>query len=375
MNSIFIFAGEVSADLYGRELITKLQKELPDTKIWGVGGPAMRKENFETLLPMEQFRVMCFSEVLKALPRIVKNFITIKRAILKENPRLVLCIDQPTFTMRLAKSLKSANFQGKIVQLVAPTVWAWKSHRTQAMARDFDLLLTLFDFEPQYFSHTSLKTVFVGHPMVEIIDNDTFRPPLESFGLDTSRPILTIFPGSRPAEIEKNLPKQLQAVALLCKEYPEIQVAICTMEPIHFHSPIKIHFVPFAARYALMKQTTLALAKSGTVTLELAIHAVPTVVTYELSFLNRIIAGYIYKLRLPFYCIVNILAKKQVFTELIRPPISVETITHHLKEWYTNKAMREACQKECLELKNSLKTNKKPTEKAVEEICDLFKKT
>jgi lipid-A-disaccharide synthase len=373
--SIFVFAGEVSADLYGKELIAHLRNVYPQARIWGVGGPAMRKEGVELLLPMEQFRAMGFSGVLKALPRIVKNFFIIKRAILKKKPELLLFIDQPTLTMRLAKSLRRAKFCGKIVQFVAPSVWAWKSHRAEAMAKDFDLLLTLFDFEPKYFAHTSLKTVFVGHPMIEIIESTPSCQRLESFGLDPSQPIVTIFPGSRPSEIEKNLPPQLKAAELLCQAHPEIQIALCTTEAIDrraFEQQRSIRFVPFAARYALMKQTTVALAKSGTVTLELAIHAVPTVVTYSLSFLNRFIAMYIYKLQLPFYCIVNILSQKELFTELIRPPVSPSDIAARLKEWYENEEKRIACQKECLALKNSLKTNKTASLRAVEEICDIL---
>ncbi|MBS0656090.1 MAG: lipid-A-disaccharide synthase, partial [Verrucomicrobia bacterium] len=184
-------------------------------------------------------------------------------------------------------------------------------------------------------------------------------------------------PGSRPSEIARNLPKQLEATLLLWRQYPEIQVAICTAEAVTPPQdlPFQIHCVPFTDRYALMKATTLALAKSGTVTLELAIHAVPTVVIYQLSLLNRLIAGYIYKLNLPFYCIVNILTQKELFAELIRPPVSAEAIMQHLKERYTNKELRASCQQGCQLLTQRLQTEAPPTKRAVEEICALLQNT
>src|SRR5262249_15326218 len=129
--SIFIFSGERSADLYGGLVIEALRKRAPQATLFGVGGPAMRAQGFESMLPMETFQVMGFSDVIKALPRLLLASSKICGEILKREPEVLLFIDQPDHSMRMAKKLRTSGYQGKIVQLVAPTVWAWRKGRAE----------------------------------------------------------------------------------------------------------------------------------------------------------------------------------------------------------------------------------------------------
>ena len=167
---ICIIAGEASGDLYGAKLIQELTKHDPALQFFGVGGKCMTSLSFESVLPIERFQVMGFSDVLRSLPRIVSNFFTMKKTILSRNPHTVIFIDQPDFSLRLAKTLRKKGFQGKIVQFVAPTVWAYKKNRVKTLEKYFDLLLTLFPFEKEYFAQSSLKTIWVGHSIVEEIE-------------------------------------------------------------------------------------------------------------------------------------------------------------------------------------------------------------
>lgn len=357
--NIFIFAGETSADLYAAMLHVVLEKMLPTHHFWGVAGPSSRYA-IETYLPMETFQVMGISDVIKALPRLYRAFCKIKKEILKRMPEMVIIIDQPSFGMKLAKALRKQGYTGKIVQFVAPTVWAWKPERAAEMAKYFDLLLTLFDFEPAYFADTSLKTVFVGHPICELIEHDHGQ----SLSLDPERPVLAIFPGSRPQEIKRNLKKQLEAAKIYTEKHPATQICVCTTEQL----PQNIIKVPFNARYELMKKADLAIAKSGTVTLELALHSVPTVVTYELSKLNHLMARYVMQLgKMPFYCIVNILAKKELFIEKIRPPVTAEDIAAALE-----KIDHKACKEGCIELKQHVVGELSAIKRAAKEICEIL---
>ncbi len=362
--NIFIFAGETSADLYAAMLLVELEKQLPIYHFWGVGGPSSGYL-LECILPMEKFQVMGISDVLKALPRLIRSFCKIKKEILKRNPEMVLIIDQPSFGLKLARALRKKGYKGKIVQFVAPTVWAWKKERADEMAKYFDLLLTLFDFEPAYFAHTSLKTQFVGHPITELIQNDNGL----SLHLDPSRPVLAIFPGSRPDEIKRNLKKQLEAARLFKQKHPTMQLCVCTSEPL----PQDMVKVPFNARYELMKKSDLALAKSGTVTLELALHNVPTVVTYELSTLNRLMARYVMKLdQMPFFSIVNILAKKELFIEKIRPPVEPKDIADALELFQSDPERYKECVEGCMELKKHVVGDLSPVKRAAQEICAIL---
>ncbi len=366
--NIFIFAGETSADLYAGMLLVQLKKQLPSTHFWGVAGPSSKSLIDKCVIPMEKFQVMGLSDVLKALPRLIVYLNQLANAIVKQQPEMVIIIDQPSFGIKLAKKIRKHGYRGKIVQFVAPTVWAWKKKRAQEMAEYFDLLLTLFDFEPQYFADTKLKTVFAGHPIVELIANDNSM----SLCLDPDRPILSIFPGSRPAEIKRNLDKQLKAAQAYCKKFPSTQIAISAAKKDVGDLPPGIILVPFNARYELMKKSHLAIAKSGTVTLELALLKVPTVVTYELSFLNYFMAKYVMKVdKMPFFSIVNILAKKEVFLERIKGPVTSADIAKAL-EILQNPKRYEECVQDCNALKEHVAGTTLPIQTCAKEICELL---
>lgn len=377
--SIFIFAGEVSADLYGKEIIKELQKKLSDFELFGVGGKEMEAQSFSSLMPMSNFQVMGVSAVIKKLPTLLFSFYKLKKEILRRKPDLCLFIDQPDFSMRLARALRKANFAGKIVQFVAPTVWAWRKKRAEALASDFDLLLTLFPFENQHFQHTSLKTVWVGHPIVEIIEATLQSAEKEK--------LLTIFPGSRPQEIVKNLQNQLEAACLFCQNEKDFKIAISLAQPRFKAFILKevekirkktnfsgsILFFSFEDRHKMMQRSCFALAKCGTVTLELALFEVPTIVTYELSALNRILAKYIYKLdTIPYFSIVNILKEKELFSELVKKKITALDIYEKLKAQLSDEEYKGLVKKELRELKALLQAQKKPSQMTCESILQIL---
>jgi lipid-A-disaccharide synthase len=374
LKKICIIAGEVSGDLYGEKLIKELSTRDPSIQFFGVGGRCMKTHSFDSILPIERFQVMGFSDVLKSLPQIISNFRTLKRAILSKNPDVVICIDQPDFSLRLAKAIRNEGFRGKIVQFVAPTVWAYKKHRIAILEKYFDLLLTLFPFENQYFEK-SLNTVWTGHPIIEDIQKTDSAPSN----------IVAIFSGSRPSEIRRNFPIQIDAAIGLCKKMPHLKLGISVSVPAllpWMHLCIEEHArkhgfcpnvicIPFEKRYELMRTAHVALAKSGTVTLELALHGVPTVVTYALSSLNYLIAKYLLRLKLPYFCIVNILKEKEVFPELIKKKVTAQEICDKLIELCMNETMRACIVKECNTIRSLLESDEKPTTAAVNALYNL----
>ena len=235
------------------------------------------------------------------------------------------------------------------------------------MVENLDLLLTIFPFEADYFLHTPLQVKYVGNPLVDTINNYLYTEDWRAqTGIPESTPLIAIFPGSRIGEIERNLPAQLMACAFLKHTYPEIQFAIsCAHE--NLLTPIQdilnkstlkinrdIYLVPKRFAYELMKDCHSALAKSGTVTLELALHRRPTLVIYRLTTLNYLIAKYLLKLNLPHYCITNILGKKEIFPELINKKILSTDIYEHLKKLYTDEEERLRIQNDCKTLQDYL---------------------
>ncbi len=362
MADLFIFAGEASADLLGAELLKALRDSGASLNITGVGGPKMRSEGFSCVAKMEDFRVMGFVDVFLALPKLIKQFFTIRATILKMNPKIVLFIDYPGFNLRMARSLRKKGFKGKLCHFVCPSVWAWGKGRIPIMAKNLDLLLATLPFEARYFTHTPLQVKYVGHPLAERIKNHLPRKELIFDG----RRLISIFPGSRRKEIERNFPIYLRVVKKLIAEDPTlffgISISHATFTPLlkeiiekeGLSLEKEVALIEPEDTYALMRASELAIAKSGTVTLELALHGVPTVVTYAISPLDLIIVRWILRIRLPFYCLVNIIKEEAVFPELFGPNFTEESLYSHVSIFLKDSKIRDACKQKCQTIATSL---------------------
>ncbi len=363
----FVIAGEKSGDLHGEKLLRALMEINPDLTLSGVCGPNMRSTGIECVLPMEEFQVMGFIDVFISLPKLYRQFYYVAERILKLSPKAVITIDYPGFNLRLLRYLRKHGFKGKLIHFICPSVWAWGKRRIPLMAQNLDLLLCTLPFEKEIFANTQLHVAYVGHPLVERLSSDSCKTqqPIEE------KKIISLFPGSRKKEIERNLPIALSVCKELLHGREDLQVALCVCDekflPLIQEILIKnrwgqdrICLIPASQTYALMKNTYLAIAKSGTVTLELALHCVPTVVIYAVSRLDKIIAHDILRIRLPFYCLVNIIANAEVFPELIGPYCSEELILKKAKELLEEPA-REAMRHKCLTVIEKL--GSKETEK------------
>ncbi|MFZ0565855.1 MAG: lipid-A-disaccharide synthase [Chlamydiales bacterium] len=343
---LFLFAGEQSGDLLGAQLIQAIKSYAPSLQLEGVGGSQMQTCGMEDRI--DRFQVMGFSDVLKALPRLYQELNRLKKDILKRSPDAVVFIDYPDFSMRLARALRKQGYRGKLIHYVCPSVWAWRKNRIETLAKTLDLLLTILPFEPALFSHTSLTATYVGHPLIAAIDHYSYRPNWKKNS--DERPILALFPGSRPHEIALNLPLQLKAAL------DDHQIAISVARPdlekmIKKIAPSNALLVPAADRYELMHEASMALATSGTVVLELGLHQVPTVVTYKMAPLNYLLGRYIFRIHLPYYTLVNLICQKEVYPEFIHRKICSDKISQALKKLKKNE---NSCRLACQELKKVL---------------------
>lgn len=364
---LFLFAGEASGDLHGSRLIQALQKDQPDMQLCGVGGPRMRQEAFECHVEMENFQVMGFSDVLKSIRRLWKLFYQILDLILQTQPDAVILIDYPGFNLRLARALRKRGYQGKLIQFICPTVWAHGKGRIKTLAANYDLLLTIYPFEVSYFSETKLKVSYIGNPLVETIQKYDYTTDWKATcGIPQNREVIALFPGSRLGEIQRHVPQQLKAAALLSAQHPEFVFALsCAHENLHptlinlvEQGPLVLNedvfIVPPSEHYDLMKHAKAALAKSGTVTLELALHATPSVIHYELTFLDELVARYFLRLKLPHYCIVNILAGTTLFPEMMGRSISPNDLNKHLEDLLFDPSKRKATIAGCDDIRKLL---------------------
>jgi lipid-A-disaccharide synthase len=370
-SSLFFVAGEPSGDLLGSLLIKQLGLLAPLHIINGVGGEKMVEAGMNPLPIYDKLQVMGVSDVILNLPNIIEAMWMIEKKILELNPVAVVLIDYQTFNLKLAKRLRKKGYQGQIVQYVSPTVWAWKKHRIPQMEKCLDLLLTLFPFEPACFKDTSLKAVFVGHPLLEVLPKPT----------GNKEDLLTIFPGSRLGPIRKTLPLQIKAANRFLEEFPHFNVAIsCAnveFKPYLYSQGRKLKKSPQifskGEQYQWMDRSKLSFATSGTVTMELAWFKTPTIVFYGLSLLNGILAKFFFKLdRIPYFSMINIMEGKEVFIEKIKSGSDPESVlVASKKQLFENSPIIE---QSCQSFWNRLRPENllTPSYKAAQEILKIL---
>ena len=349
---LFIFAAENSADLHGSNIIKELLSINPSLKISAVSGPLMREEKIDVIMEMEKFHVMGFIDVLLSIFKLIKNFFFLRKKILKLNPKACLFIDYPDFNLRLQKSLKKKGYKNRLIHFISPSIWAWRENRKYFMEKYLDILITIFPFEKKYFSTTKLDVRYVSHPLFY---------KLKEIQTNPKENLVAIFPGSRSSEIKKNLPLQLNVAKRLLQDNENLKFLISNSRP-ELILPIlntlnlskrSFELFSFKSNYEVMSKAALAIATSGTITLELGFHKVPTIVTFAISYLDLVLATKILKIKLPFYSIVNIIMQKEVFIELFGPNFTFDNLYNSCKRLLFNEEAKRNAILGCEELKKS----------------------
>jgi lipid-A-disaccharide synthase len=290
MRKIFLVATEESGDRLGAALMKVLRQRLGDAVLFeGVGGRAMAGQGLVSRFPIEELSIMGFSAVLRRLPAILRRIKETAEAVLQTSPDIVVIIDSPDFTHRVAKRVRADDTKIPIVDYVSPSVWAWRPGRARAMRDYIDHVLALLPFEPE--AHAKLggpPCTYVGHPLIEQID--ALRPgPQEQNRRNQQPPLLLVLPGSRRSEIRHHmavfgetlgqLQAQGSAFELVLPTMPHLQEAIAAAVT---DWPVQPRIViGETEKRAAFRQAHGAFAKSGTVTLELAIARVPMVAAYK----------------------------------------------------------------------------------------------
>ncbi len=340
MTDLFMVAGEVSGDRLGATILSDLQ----GFDVVGIGGKEMRSHGLFPTTFMEELQVMGFIDVIKHLPRLIKIFRKTVRTILDLNPKVVVTIDYPGFNLRLAKALRKHGYTGKICHVVCPSVWAWGKKRIKTLAETTDLLLTLLPFEKPLFKETKLHVEYIGHPLASQTPYET--SPEEN--------LIALFPGSRSHEIERNLPYMMRLIPKLGPHYKYVislsqekfrpLVEKLAGTSIRLASPAEMN----------RKKPFFAIAKCGTIVLELALKGIPTVVVYKISPIDIFLAKWVFRIKLPYYSLPNLILNRPLFPELIGPALTdnnlFEATQMLLKE-------REPCHLECQKVRLALTAN------------------
>lgn len=288
---VFLIAGEPSGDLLGARLMAAMKAERGGALDFaGLGGPLMEAEGLESLFDVTELALMGLVEVVGHIPRILRRIRETEAAIRAAAPDLLVTIDSPGFSLRVARRLKGAGFP--LVHYVAPSVWAWKPGRARKIAGYLDHLLCLLPFEPPYFERHGLAATFVGHPVVESAQQPTDAGGLRSaLGLAPGQPLLTVLPGSRRGEVERLTPVFGEVLARLAPATPGLAVVVPTVPGVRALVsertaawPLPVHLVEGEQRRRdAFAASRAGLAASGTVTLEMAVAGLPGVVAYRVN--------------------------------------------------------------------------------------------
>jgi lipid-A-disaccharide synthase len=349
---IFIIAGEDSGDKLGSAIIDGL-REVTDVppKFVGIGGNGMISRGLESIFPMSELSVMGFVEIASKYKSLKKRLNQTISSILDEKPDILLTIDAPEFCFRVAKKVKLLNKNIAVAHYVAPTVWAWRSNRAKQISNFIDQILALFPFEPRYFHDVGVRCDFVGHPIVSetLADEESVTEFKKAYSL-TDEPVILCLPGSRKSEIDRLMPVFGETLEKFSNALPNARFILpstpdvyeyskkfldCMPKDIIFLTPEKFGVEKYLEfKKASFKLSRLALAASGTVSLELAANNTPMVIGYDMNFLSRKIIGLM--LKIDTVNLVNLVTGNRNIPECIGSNFNSEKLFLEMVRVYSN---------------------------------------
>lgn len=345
---IFVVAGEPSGDAIGARLMAALKHETGGAvRFAGIGGARMEGEGLTSLFPMSDLTLFGLAEVLPKIKLVKGRIAETVAAARAARPDAVVTIDSPGFSFRVQKRLGAG--WTKRIHYVAPTVWAWRPGRARKIARFLDRLLVLLPFEPPYFDAVGLPCDFVGHPVVEEGADRGDGPGFRArHGIPVDAPLLVVLPGSRRSEVRALLPVFADVLTRLQSRFPGLHAAVPTVETVAGEVKRAVASWPVptlvvegvAEKYGAFAAGTAAMAASGTVSLELGIARLPTVIAYRVHPVSAAVARRLVKVR--YATLANIILDRMAVPEFIQDRCRAELIAESVSGMLADPAARAA---------------------------------
>ncbi len=341
---LFLVAGEPSGDRLGAALMAGLKTLAPGVTFEGVAGPLMQAEGMESLFPMEELSIMGIAEVLPKYFKLLARIRETVEAVLASGAQALVTIDSPDFCLRVARQVKEKRPEIKVIHYVAPSVWAWRPGRAAKMAKVVDHVLALLPFEPPYMTAAGMTCDFVGHPVV----SERLATPQELEQFQGDGPLILALPGSRRGEVSRLAPVLGQVLEQVKAAHPTARVALPTVRGVAdlvatltASWPIRPEIITDPAlKRAAFAAADVALAASGTVSLELASNFCPMVIAYKLhpiSFWLMKRAALIDTVTL-----VNLVSDTRAVPEFLGPDCRADTIVPALLDLLQDSPRRQA---------------------------------
>ncbi|MCE9569589.1 MAG: lipid-A-disaccharide synthase [Rhodocyclales bacterium] len=349
MARVAMVAGEASSDQLAAHLITALKLHLPEAKFYGIGGPKMQREGFDSLWPAEKLAVRGYAEVLRHYPAITRMRRQLLRRLLRDRPDVFIGVDGSDFNLWLEKRLKRCGIP--TIHFVSPSIWAWRRNRMSKIIQSVSHILALYPFEPALYRDTAVRCSYVGHPLADVIPLDIDqRVVRERLGVPLERPVVTLMPGSRQSELHFMAETFVETAKLLLARYPGVQflVPLVSRETrVQFETALwklKADELPFTLMFGHATDAIAAsdavLVASGTATLETALVGRPMVIAYKMSPWSwRLMRGMRY---LPWVGLPNILAGRYVVPEFLQDDATPDNLAQALGNLLVDRQARAA---------------------------------
>jgi lipid-A-disaccharide synthase len=380
---IFIVSGETSGDNLAGRLMGALKRETGGRiRFAGVGGPQSTSQGLASLFPMSDLSVMGLAEVVPHLPRLIRRLNETTAAARRFKPDAVVTVDSPGFCLRLAHHLRGSGIP--VIHYVAPQLWAWGPFRARKLKKRVDHIMALLPFEVPFFAQYGIPCSYVGHPAidagVEHGDGPAFRA---RHGLPADAPVLCVLPGSRAGEVRRMLPVFGDALVLLKEKYPDLRIVIPMVDSVaqvvrdttqDWPLP-SVLIIDMAERFDAFAAADAAMAKSGTVTLELALAGVPMVVAYRVSAATAFLVRRM-GVGVEHASLVNLLLGRQVVPECLQEECTGAKIAEVVDEILSSESIRVAQRQSFKEVVKALgDRTPSPSERAAKVVLGIVQGT
>jgi lipid-A-disaccharide synthase len=370
---LLVSAGEASGDLYASGVVSALARRLPNLSFYGCAGPRLQAAGVNPVIDAASLAVVGLAEVVGHLPGIYKEYRRLCRYAAKYPPTAALLTDSPDFHLRVARRMKGQGVP--VYYLVAPQVWAWRQGRVRIIRELVDKLFCLFPFEEEWFRAHGVDATYIGHPLAYLAKVQSTRSEfLARYELPADRQTVVLLPGSRTGEAARHLPTLLQAIRELRKRF-SLTVVLATPKGFSKAAATERFREPIAAlsikviendTWDCIGHADLALAASGTVTVEAAVLGTPMVTFYRVNPLSWFAGRRLVKV--PFLSMVNLIAGRQIVPELIQHDMAVPNIVRDAEELLTDGGKAQRMRDELAQVRKSLSSEGNPLERAAEMI-------
>ena len=340
MKKIFILTGEPSGDKLASKVIRELKKNNPDIEYLSVGGENLKALEISSIYDLKEITYIGFTSVILNIFKINKKINETVKAIIDFNPDVLFSVDSPDFTLRVAERVKKHNRKIKTVHYVAPQVWVWRKNRVKKIKKFIDHILLLFSFEKIYFEKENVNNEFVGHPLLD----DIIESKIDINQIfERNKALISVFPGSRISEIDTLMPILLNFIELMNKDYQDF---IYIFHSTKQHSSLVQKYIKTKdiknceiisdekIKSHTLKKSIFAIAKSGTVSLEICKSKIPSIILYKMNFINYLIVKTLVKVK--FANIINITANEEIIPELLQSKCNAKNIYKSVSYFINN---------------------------------------